>query len=96
MLREDPNFYLPNLYTFQNGNTFYGSLHQMRFRVRPVVRESEEEKETLLEVQVWYGEYCMEESEIAAQAAFPESEAGYEALLDWMDQEYRSSLDPSA
>ena len=33
MITAHPHFYLPNLYTFQNKNTFYGSLDELRFRV---------------------------------------------------------------
>lgn len=37
MLTDLDQFYLPNLYTFRNKNTFYGSLDELRFRVRPRV-----------------------------------------------------------
>ena len=33
MITAHPHFYLPNLSTFQNKNTFYGSLDELRFRV---------------------------------------------------------------
>ena len=33
MITAHPHFYLPNLSTFQNKNTFYGSLDELRFRL---------------------------------------------------------------
>ena len=52
-LRESPQFYLPNLYTFQNGNTFLGSFRGLRFRVKPGEAGEGEEKTQTLEARVW-------------------------------------------
>ena len=54
MLTDLDQFYLPNLYTFRNKNTFYGSLDELRFRVRP--RVGEEDQEDALTVCTWTGE----------------------------------------
>ena len=43
MLTDLDQFYLPNLYTFRNKNTFYGSLDELRFRLRPRVGEEDQE-----------------------------------------------------
>ena len=87
-LRESPQCYLPNLYTFQNGNTFLGSFRGLRFRVKPGEAGEGEEKTQTLEALVWYGPLCLELSRPEAEAAFPRSEEGYAALLDWLDAEY--------
>ena len=77
MLTDLDQFYLPNLYTFQNKNTFYGSLDELRFRVQP--RVGEEDQEDALMVCTWTGEYCLAESDILDEASFP---------LDWLEQAY--------
>ncbi len=99
MITEDSFFYLPNLSTFQNGNSFYGSFRGMRFYVQCVdtppedahIEENcgEEDAERLLFCRVWYGEYCMEESEIVASACFPMNQTGYERVLQWLDGQYQ-------
>ena len=86
MLTDLDQFYLPNLYTFRNKNTFYGSLDELRFRVRP--RVGEEDQEDALTVCTWTGEYCLAESEILDEAAFPLDETGYRQLLDWLERAY--------
>ena len=86
MLTDLDQFYLPNLYTFRNKNTFYGSLDELRFRVRP--RVGEEDQEDALTVCTWTGEYCLAESEILDEAAFPLDETGYRLLLDWLERAY--------
>lgn len=93
MITEDSFFYLPNLYTFQNGNAFYGSFRGLRFYVEVVENAPELHLETdaarALRAQVWLGEYCMEESEMLASVYFPLDEQGYESLLVWLDQQYQ-------
>ena len=93
MLREDPSFYLTNLHSWTNGNAFYGSLRAMRFLVKPtVVRDKESgelQPESKVEAFVWKGEYCMEESEILAQAEFPLTEEGREQVLVWWEEQYK-------
>ena len=66
MLREHHSFFLPNLLSFTNGNTYLGSFLGLRFRVKPV------NDEDTLECLTWYGEYCLEDSEVAAAASFPQ------------------------
>ena len=84
MLTDLDQFYLPNLYTFQNKNSFYGSLDALRFLVKP--RVGDEEREDALEVCIWTGEYCLAESEVLDEASFPLTEEGYRQLLDWLEE----------
>ena len=67
MLREDPRFYLTNLHSWINGNHFFGSYREMRYLVKnyAVVDKvtGEALPESKVEVFIWQGEYCMEESE---------------------------------
>ena len=94
MLTDLDQFYLPNLYTFRNKNTFYGSLDELRFRVRP--RVGEEDQEDALTVCTWTGEYCLAESEILDEAAFPLDETGYRQLLDWLERAYSHEHRPQS
>jgi hypothetical protein len=95
MITEDSFFYLPNLYTFQNGNSFYGSFRGLRFYVQVTDNEQEGEKrldsdcDKVFFCRTWLGEYCMEESEIRACACFPLDEEGYNAVVSWLDEEYQ-------
>lgn len=93
MITDLPQFYLPNLYTFQNKNTFYGSLNQLRFRV--AYQEAEETGTPQLHACTWTGEYCLAESEVEAEAVFPLDPDGYQALLVWLDNAYRQVHHPA-
>ena len=84
MISSDSHFYLPNLYTFQNGNGFYGSYRGLRFFISP--EEGEDGK--VFDCKVWYGEFCLAESQVVDTAAFPLDEEGYQAVLHWLDVQY--------
>lgn len=84
MITDDSFFYLPNLYTFQNGNAFYGSFRGLRFYIVP----TEQAEEKIFDCKVWYGEYCLEESEIVDTAAFSMDEDGYSQVLTWLEEQY--------
>ena len=71
-------FFLPNLLTFTNGNTFLGSFRGLRFRVKPGTEGEGDEAREVLACLCWYGEYCLEESEVAAEASFPLTAEGRE------------------
>lgn len=86
MITAHPQFYLPNLYTFQNKNSFYGSLDALRFRV---AYQEDDEAGKQLHVCTWPGPYCLAESEISAEAVFPLTETGYQAVLEWLDAAYQ-------
>lgn len=88
MLRDSAYFYLPNLYTFQNGNTFIGSFQGLRFRVKPGKAGEGDEERPILSALVWYGAYCLEQSEVQAEADFTLTEEGRDALLDWLEAEF--------
>lgn len=89
MITEHPDFYVPNLYTFQNGNAYLGSFHGLRFRLKPGKRGEEGAEESVIEALVWYGVYCLELSEIEAEAVFPLTEEGHAAALHWLDEQHR-------
>jgi hypothetical protein len=87
MLREHHSFFLPNLLTFTNGNTYLGSFQNLRFRVKPDTEG--EEKRPIFACLCWYGEYCLEESEVVDEATFPLDDAGREQVIDWLEEQYQ-------
>lgn len=93
MLTDLSQFYLPNLYTFQNKNTFYGSLDELRFRVQPQI--GSEDAEDTLTACVWTGPYALEESEPFAEISFPLDQDGYGQLLDWLETAYHQVHQPN-
>ena len=92
MLREHPRFFLPNLLTFTNGNTYLGSFLGLRFRVKPATEGEGEDKRDVLACLTWYGENCLEESEIVSEASFPLTAEGRERVIDWLEGEYEKML----
>lgn len=86
MITAHPHFYLPDLYTFQNKNTFYGSLDELRFRV---AYQEDEDAGAQFHVCSWSGPFCLEESEVTDEAVFPLSPEGYQGVLEWLDAAYR-------
>lgn len=88
MLREHHSFFLPNLLSFTNGNTYLGSFLGLRFRVRPADQGEGAEARRVLECLCWHGEYCLEESEIVAEASFPLDADGREQVIDWLEEQY--------
>ncbi len=95
MLRDSEQFYLPNLHHFQNDNTFYGSFRGLRFRVKSEQAEDADGKRWIIATLCWYGDFCLEESDVVAEARFPMSEDGYEQVLDWLEGQYRAMLEQS-
>ena len=94
MLREHSFFFLPNLLSFTNGNTYLGSFLGLRFRVKPTTEEEGDEAKEVLACLCWYGEYCLEESQVAAEASFPLSAEGREQVIDWLEEQYLAMQKP--
>lgn len=78
---------LPTLLFWENGNSWYGSLGEARFFIKP---EAAQEEEPQLHVQFWRGPLTMALSEILASACFPVSEEGLVQTADWLEQMARS------
>lgn len=93
MLREHSDFYVTNLHSWLNGNAFYGSFHGLRFLIKPTAILDKVTGEPLegsrVEVLVWTGEYCLEESEVLAKAEYPLTEQGREQVIDWLEEQYK-------
>lgn len=94
MLREHHNFFLPNLLYFTNGNTYLGSFLGLRFRVQPTTEGEGEQQQEVLACLCWYGEYCLEESQVAAEASFPLDAEGRAQVIDWLEGQYAAMPKP--
>ena len=80
--------FLPTLHTFAMKNIFTGSSGLFRFRVKPnVVMATPKEvdfEQSTMEVEFWHGLFCYEKSEMEGKETFPLTEAGREAMIDWL------------
>lgn len=85
MLREHHRFFLPNMLYFTNGNPHLGSFLGLRYRIKPTTVETEGEKQEVFACLTWYGEYCLEESEVVSEAQFPLTAEGREQVIDWLE-----------
>lgn len=68
---------------WENGNSWYGSLGNGRFFLKPTPLEGQVLQ---ISAQFWRGPLAMELSEITAEAAFPVSEEGLAQAADWLEQ----------
>ncbi len=74
---------IPTLLFWENGNSWYGSLGNTRFYIKPETPEGAEEKQ--LTVKLWKGPLAMDRSEILAEAAFPVSGEGLARTAAWLE-----------
>lgn len=74
---------IPTMLFWENGNSWYGSLDNARFFIRPEAQEDSDEKQ--LAVQLWRGPLSMELSEVLATAAFPVTEEGLAQAAAWLE-----------
>ncbi len=82
------DLFLPTLHTFAMNNIFTGSAGMFRFRIKPNVvmataKEVDFEQSTIL-AEYWHGLYCYEKSEVEGKEIFPMTEAGRQAMLEWL------------
>ena len=76
---------IPTLLFWENGNSWYGSLKNARFFLKPETPEGAEEKQ--ITVQLWRGPLAMDRSEILASAAFPVTEEGLAQITAWLEEQ---------
>ena len=80
--------FLPTLHTFAMNNVFTGSYGHLRFRIKPnVVMATAKEvdfDQSNMFVEYWHGLYCYEKSTMEGEETFPMTEAGRQAMLDWL------------
>ena len=74
---------IPTLLFWENGNSWYGSLGNARFFIKP--ERPEDAEETRLSVQLWKGPLAMDLSEIIAAAAFPLTQEGLNETSAWLE-----------
>ena len=74
---------IPTLLFWENGNSWYGSLGNTRFFIKPETPDGQEKQ---LTVQLWKGPLAMELSEIIATTAFPVTEEGLSQTAPWLEE----------
>lgn len=75
---------IPTLLFWKNNNSWYGSLGEARFFIKP---ETPEGGEKQLNVQFWRGPLSMALSKIIASAAFPVTEEGLAQTTAWLEEQ---------
>lgn len=81
--------FIPNLYAFLNGNAYFGSKGDLRFRIRGVMAGAEgDEQHPVLEAWIWYGKESLDNSNVDDQQDFDLTDEGRTALLAWLDVKY--------
>ena len=82
--------FLPTLHTFAMNNIFTGSSGLFRFRAKPnVVMATAKEvyfDQSTIQCEFWHGLYCYEKSEMEGAQTFPLTEAGREAMKQWLEE----------
>ena len=82
------DLFLSTLHTFAMNNVFTGSVGMFRFRAKPNVimatpKEVDFEQSTIT-AEYWHGLLCYEKSTMEGEKTFPLTEAGRQALYDWL------------
>ena len=81
--------FIPNLYAFLNGNAYFGSKGDLRFRIRGVLAGAEgEEQHPVLETWIWYGKNSLDNSNVDEQKDFELTDEGRTELLAWLEAKH--------
>ncbi|MBQ3566321.1 MAG: hypothetical protein IJA12_04000 [Oscillospiraceae bacterium] len=77
-------FDLRNLYYYQSGNIFTGSLNGFNYKIIP-------DKENITAL-IWHGNLCSELAEIEQQKEFVLDENGFKEMINWLEDEYKKQI----
>ncbi len=82
------DLFLPTLHTFENNNVFTGSYGMLRFKITPSItmktaKEVDNEVSSM-KAEYWHGLFCYEKSQMEAEAVFPLTEEGRQAMYHWL------------
>lgn len=77
-------FDLRNLYYYQSGNIFTGSLNGFNYKIIP-------DKENITAL-IWHGNLCSELAEIEQQKEFRLDENGFKDMINWLEEEYKEQV----
>lgn len=67
---------------YQCKNTFTGSIGKFRYSIAPI--------DDVLKAQIWYGNKCIDVSEVVAQEEFPCSDDGLNSVAEWLEEQYNN------
>lgn len=83
------DIYIPTLHTFAMGNLFTGSWKELRFRIEPIIVETESKEvifsQSSIRVEFWHGPFCYEKSTIEGESSFPLTEEGRLSMKSWLE-----------
>ncbi len=82
--------YLPTLHWFENNNPFSGSDGPLRFMLTPHVEMATPKEVDLaassIHGRLWHGPYCLEKSQVEAEADFPMEKESIDAIRKWLEE----------
>lgn len=76
---------IPTQLFWENGNSWYGSLGNARFFIKPERPEGADGLQ--LSIQFWRGPLAMNLSEITATASFPVTQEGLAQAAAWLEEQ---------
>lgn len=79
------NIEIPTLLFWENGNSWYGSLKNARFFIKPEPSEDGESKQ--ISVRLWRGPQAMQLSEILFVESFSLSAEGLTQASAWLEEQ---------
>lgn len=68
---------IPRYYYFSSGNDYSGSLGDFTYKIK---------NGDNLKAMTWHGRLCSEKAEIENEMEFERSEAGFEAMIKWLEE----------
>ena len=73
-------FEIPKFYYFESGNDFSGSKGDFAYKIC---------NGDVLKCMTWHGRLCSMKAEIDHEAEFERTQEGFEAMIKWLEEQYK-------
>lgn len=73
-------FEIPKFYYFESGNDFSGSKGDFSYKIC---------NGDVLKCMTWHGRLCSMKAEIEHEAEFERTQEGFEAMIKWLEEQYK-------
>lgn len=78
---------IPEISFFNSGNIYIGSITKSPKVSETTFNYKITPKDNMLNIEVWYGMYCIGLSDIEITKQFPLDENGLQEMVDWINKE---------